>query len=333
MLRAICIFTICSIGLLVTATPARAQLDLPGAGSGSFSVITGGSSITFDVAESKLGANWATTSHNTERHDCNTLPEAEQEACMKANSLRSKWFVQVNAGVSAQKGKRTIFTKGDLTPGFDAGFVVGHDFEHDNGATSPYGGFVFSTRDVKTLRPLDGVTGGQELVSETEKIAGLLLGLNQYISEGFVIGGSFKGAWNRSTPGEQKPQQVCEVKSAGTTANGSVVRAEDCAERFAGPLLDDFNHQFRFDVLRTFGRPDKESFGIVGGISTEKRTDSNRTWNAAIGPILHPKGRPYQTLLAMLLTFTDFTDANNRGKKFSDKFGIALRLGIPLTGF
>ena len=48
---------------------------------------------------------------------------------------------------------------------------------------------------------------------------------------------------------------------------------------------------------------------------------------------MDPKGRPYETLLAILLTFTDFTDANNQDKKFTDIFGVGLRLGIPLTGF
>ena len=333
MSKASSISALCAAGLLLAAKPVWAQLDLPGAGNGSFSVITGGNSITFDVAESKLGVNWATTSHNTERHDCNTLPPAEQEACMKANSLRSKWYVQTNAAVSAQKGKRTILSKGDLTPGFDAGLIVGQDFEHDSGVTSPYAGVVFSTREIKTLKPLTAVANGQELVSETEKVGGFLFGVNHYISEGFVIGAALKGTWNRSTPGEQKAQQVCEVKNTGTTASGNPVMTEECSERFPGPLADDFLNQVRFDILRTFGRADKESFGVLGGFSTEKRSDAKRTWNAAIGPVLHPKGKPYQTLLAMLLTFTDFTDANNKDKDFTDMFGIALRLGIPLTGF
>src|SRR5262245_54805015 len=138
MTRIVSACTIAVTALIFDARAAVAQLDMPGAGSGSFSVITGGSSVTFDAAESKLGINWATTSHNTARQDCSSLPPAEQAPCMQRNSLRSKRFIQVNTAVSAQKGKRTLFAKGDLTPGFDAGFVIGRDFEHAEGATSPY---------------------------------------------------------------------------------------------------------------------------------------------------------------------------------------------------
>jgi hypothetical protein len=339
-----------SLSLLVVcwaASPAFAQLAIPGAGEDKFGLLLGGQSITVSTSDAKLGFNWTNDPHLNADNDCRRFQrgtEAYRQCVLKSVDV-SQTFVDLNAAVTGEKGKRALFSEGDITPGFEFGITVTRRFEstaaNHGGYTDVYGGFIAKTQpiSVATIAAAQASTLEDESTSE----AGFTTGVNFFPRENFGIGlgASVKRASN--TPGTDKPSNLCQITASGTNEAGNTIQVAKCDDGFVGPLPDQWVESVRVDVMKNFTRTKTDpktkevtavaTLGLIGSINVTHRTDTDPIFNVAFGPTLHPKGVPHKVLLAVLLAFSDITDARDKGKTLQDKFGVKLYFGIPLTAF
>jgi hypothetical protein len=335
------------IGLVGIADSSYAQLAIPGAGDDKFGLLLGGKSITVSTGEAKLGFNWTNDPHLTADDDCKQFMRGTPEytACILASVDKSQNFVDINIGITGEKGKRSLFSGGHITPGMEFGITATRRFEkkssNHGGFTDLYGGFVASTK------PLTVATIGPDQSSSmddgVEKVLGGNAGVNFFMRENFGVGFGASVKRGFSTPGVQKAASVCEVKASGINENGHPIQITDCNDGYVGPLPDQWVESFRIDVMRIFTRVKTDpatkknsavvTVGLIGSFNVSHRSDTPAIYNIAFGPTLHPKGVPHKVLLATVFGFSDITDAQDKGKTLRDKFGVKVYFGVPLTGF
>jgi hypothetical protein len=336
---------IITLGLLTlcAARPAHGQISLPGAGEDKFSLFDGGRAITVTTSDAKVSVNWTNDPKSVLDDSCKTRVRGTPAylTCIADAADTPTTFIEVNAAITGEKGKRTIFSDGGFTPGYELGFLVTRRIERGGagGYKDIYGGATVSSKPltVGTFVP-DGISS---LDDASERKVGMTAGVNFFIRENFGIG--FGGTAGRafSTTGLQKPVSLCTHTNAGIDKDGKTIQSSKCDDGFIGPLSDDGVGTLRIDVMKNFTRvkttdgktEPTATVGLIGTFNAAFRTGTATSYNVAFGPTLHPKGVPHKVLLALVLGLTDLTDASNQGKAFRDKFAATLYFGIPLTGF
>lgn len=314
---------------LLYAAPAAAQLAIPGAEKGRISILGAGSTLFADVSSAKLGITYRSNSH-LEAHDCRTEPDPQ--ACMQSALDDDRWYVELGLAISGKDGKRDLFSGGSLVPGIEIGVVGGHQWEHSGeGFSQLYGGVAASAIGVDVV---DTVGAVAELTSLAHRGIAGVLGYSHFFDEslGVSLNGRVGGEW--SSPGVRKLKQVCQDEFLLPDSLAVPTTVRSCKDRYVGPLDDGVVvGQVRVEFSKTFPRVGAESFGVLAALQISPREDTKAPWAFTIGGFVTPKGRPHQVLVATLVQFTDFTDANDGGKDFGDIFSVGLRLGVPLTGF
>jgi hypothetical protein len=324
------------VAVALTASAAGAQVTLPGAGGGTTTLLSSGSAFTVEVAESKLGLGYRMEFRK--RKDCNTVPIEEQDACIrKSMGLDSagRSYVEGNVALAAEKGKRSLLTGGELTPGVEAALALGFILERAGGGYyNPYVSLSTSARALDVAEPSAGVPNTYVLGSDTETTLALGGGINVFPRENWGIGLSLRAQRAWSSPGSARPKQVCTQRASGVDTSGVPVSIADCQNRYIAPLGTVESLDPRIEALYNFNRRSgAESLGLVGSLSAKLREDGHPAWNAAFGPVLHPAGAPHKIRAAVLVMAEDFTDSGEQSLELKDIVSVRLFVAIPLTGF
>jgi hypothetical protein len=248
-----------------------------------------------------------------------------------------------NLSFSAQKGKRALFDKGQFTPGVDLepGYAffwedaipdckkVG-DIDAPHGYNALYIGVVQSI--VGNDVALFSATGVATLETESTKSTSVNVAFNRYFGRGRIIGLSAQAGKEWTSPGDDDPLQTCVQTNSGVDENGKPVTASDCKNRFIGPLQDLRTLKTRVDYLmkiRPIAWKDKPQIGLYTTLSTVSQSGLNTVFNFAVGPTLHPKGKPGQLLGAFLIEARDFSNANGKHPKVKDRWSARLYATLP----
>lgn len=324
------------LAVALTASTARAQVTLPGAGGGTTTLLSSGSAFTVEVAESKLGLGYRREFRTYT--DCNKLPPAEQPACIRngmAIENGNRWYLEWNGALAAEKGKRSLLAGGELTPGVEAAVAFGRTGEGgDGGYLNPYLSLSAGARALDVAEPTGSAPTAYILGSETERTLAFGGGLNIFPSENWGIGISLRAQRAWYSPGNARPKQVCTQRASGVDTSGVPVTVADCQNRYIAPLGTVESLDPRLEALYNFNRKaGAESLGLVGSLSARLREDGRPTWNAAFGPVLHPAGAPHKARAAVLVVAEDFTDSRDQSLELKDIVSVRLFVAIPLTGF
>jgi hypothetical protein len=327
--------------LLLSAIPARAQLVIPGAGEDKFGLIDGGyRTVTVTTADDAVSFNWSTKKYKT-KGECNGLTDHSPELVACLMSLRDEPLsMDFALGVTGEKGKGAILSKGLFNPGATFKMAVNYRLEPSptDGYTDFYG--TFST-SITQLHIASMPEGGMATIDDgAEKKFGFSGGVNRFFNEHFGVGGAATVTRALSTPGLRDPITICDTVTA-PGAEDHVIEASDCQDGFVAPMADQWIRTLRGDVLYNFDRVKRTpagpkavvTFGMIGSVNVAYRTGTPTTGNIAFGPVLHPKGIPNKAILALVVKLSDVTNAITGEKTWKERTGAVLWFGIPLTGF
>jgi hypothetical protein len=338
-MRLTSLFVVASV---MSAGVAHAQLAIPGAGEDKFGLIEGARSLTVTTADDGVTFNWTSAKYTT-RGECVRLPPHSEALFKCLDSLTNAPFsYNVSAGITGEKGKGAILSKGLFTPGASvaAGFNYRDERPSRHGYIDFYGSVSATVKQLKSASFPPAVASAS-IDDDAEKTVGFSGGVNRFFSEHFAIGGGGTVKHAVSTPGLQDPISLCETTSA-TNADGKTIAANDCADGYLAPLLDQWVRTIRVDALYNFNRyglgDDGDpvpvaTVGLIASANVAYRTKTPTTGNLAFGPVLHPKGIPRKALLALIFKVSDVTNAVTGQKKWKERVGATLWFGIPLSGF
>lgn len=165
-------------------------------------------------------------------------------------------------------------------------------------------------------------------------------GVNHFFKEHFALGIGANITRALSTPGTRTAITLCDTRT-GAGKDNQVIEASDCADGFVSPLADQWVRTVRGDAMYNFNRfggtasspTPVVTLGLIGSLNVTYRTDTPTMANLAFGPVLHPKGVPHKALTALVVKFSDITNAATGNKTVRERFGAVLWFGIPLTNF
>lgn len=325
--------------LLAWASTATAQLTIPAGGDGKITVLGAGQAVTMDMTQSALGLSYSSETWARSEQHCRQIPDpAARQKCAEdyvRNQLTGgrRSYFEFAASLAAEKGKRKLFSGGNLTPGLEVTATRGIELQAGVGHHQ----FYFApTLEVTAVDVAEATaTGAWKMETRAHTSVGSWLGYNVAFSQSNELGVAVKGTRELSTPGKLKPVQVCVQQSTGTDEEGKPATAAACSDRIVGELSDSWAGQLRADYVRHFARRvSAASFGFVIGGASNLQEGLKPSYSLSLGPTLHRVGSPGQVLAAALLSVTDLTDANDRDLDFwKDQFALTLYLGIPLTAF
>jgi hypothetical protein len=164
--------------------------------------------------------------------------------------------------------------------------------------------------------------------------------VNRFFKEHFALGAGANVTRALSTPGTRSAISLCDT-TTGVNSDGHTIEASDCEDGFVAPLADQWVRSLRGEVMYNFNRfggtasspTPVLTLGLIGSINVTYRTDSPTMGNLAFGPVLHPKGVPHKALIAVVMKYSDITNAATGAKTIRERFGAVLWFGIPLTNF
>lgn len=327
--------------VLAFAVPARAQLVVPGAGEDKFGLIDGGNkTVSVTTAEDGVSFNWSTAKYKT-RNNCDGFREHSSELIDCLSKLTdSPLSFDFSLGVTGEKGKGSILSKGVLKPG--ATFKMSTVYRYEPAGAKGYTDFYGTLSASITQQHVASMPAGEvaTIDDDSEKKVGVGVGVNRFINQHFGIGGAATVTRALSTPATRDPITICDTISAAG-ADGHVIEASDCQDGFTAPMADQWVRTLRGDVLYNFDRVERApggpkpvaTFGLIGSVNVTYRTGTPTTGNLAFGPVLHPKGIPHKALLALVIKVSDITNAAAGDKTWGQRTGAVLWFGIPLAGF
>jgi hypothetical protein len=325
--------------LLLSPAAAQAQLTIPSAGNEKFGITGRDNSISVSTAEDGVTLSWSTAKYRT-KGDCSQHAPSSPELFQCLNTLSNQpWSFGFTFGITGEKGKGSLLSKGLFTPGASLGFSASYRQEQTTGYLDYYAAISAATHPLKVATFSE--TGDATIGNDLEKKIGVAGGVNKFFNEHFGVGGSVSVTRALSTPGERTTISLCETQS-GAGGEGKTIQAGDCVDGFVAPLADQWVNVVRIETLYNFNRyaqGDKNepvpiaTFGVIASANVTSRTGGPRTVNLAFGPVLHPKGVPHKALVALILKVSDVTEAAPDPKPLRQRFGAVLWFGIPLTGF
>jgi hypothetical protein len=259
--------------------------------------------------------------------------------------------------IAAQKFKRDILSRGEITPGFEfehrftfaqhlLGSPSGQAQAPGAASVTPvpsgfrifYAGFRGDITQVKTAVDADGE--GEEEIELGDATAGTLAfngGVNfAPAANANVWGVGFEIRRGFSTPLAQRPSNVCTNSPLGVDGQGHEIVVSDCSNRFLGGVGDEWTGHIRTDVVTRRiqiapGDPESSTVGLIAAASANLSDRAKTTYNFALGPALYKAGSPYQVLAALLFEVEDATDARGQAEDFEDRIFIRLYLGVPFS--
>jgi hypothetical protein len=328
---------------ILYAGSAASQVLLTGAEKGEIGFIRTDNAIFVSVTGAKLGISVvADPTPPRGRANCLSVPEEQQSECLEDlldEALVQGDYLDLTFAISAKEGRRSLFAGGEITPGILASVMYNsmHNLDHGQAAGVPgteslnvvsWGiGPNIAWKSIDTWEEQGDIV---ELNDESSVALGIEAGV-AWTRPRYELGLSFGGARRWNSTGLDKPSNVCVESRSEVDAEGDPVVISRCSERYAGPLSEDTITETRLDIGYRLANAMSTSVSIVGGGSLNTLSDADPYWSFRFGPVVHPARSPHQTLFAVLATFTDITDANDRDLRFfKDIFSIQLYLGIPL---
>ena len=324
---------------LAAVHQAAAQITVPGAGEDKFGLIAANDSVVLSTADDAVTLNWSTEGKYRTMGDCIGLrPNSDElRECMETRLSNTPLVFNFSLGVTGEKGKGKLLSKGLLNPGvtFSGGF--NYRIEDAAGYYDIYGsaGASLTQLKVATLP----AAGAASIDATAEKKFTASGGLNRFFNEHFAVGGSLSLTRALTTPGLNEAISLCKT-TVGIAADGGLIEASDCNDGYLGPLPDQWVRSLRFDTLYNFNRYGWKdgnavavaTLGVIASASIAGRTGTPATGNIAFGPVLHPKGIPHKALVALVIKYSDITNAVTGTKTKRERLGAVLWFGIPLKG-
>jgi hypothetical protein len=332
------------IGMGVGPGEVRAQASLSAAEKKTAIIPKQQGFISIDFTESKFGIRrYGESVDSTETTtvcgmDFPLIPDHTERA--------------LEFAIAAEKGKRTLLSKGKLTPGVEVSLSLARFIEHgfkapptcppatqgntaiDAESRGYHAVFVEVLGDWVARSTALTVPGTTPQI-RTEDTSGTSLGLRGGLNYAWTerqVGGiavDISREWN--SPGGADPQSVCVESVTGVDEEGSPTRVEKCEERLLAPL-DDYNvGRLRLDFVTKLGKPraDRPSLGAAAAASVVARSTLKPVYNVAIGPTLHPTGSPSRVIGGALFEVLDITNANGKHPDTADKLVFRLFVGLP----
>jgi len=165
--------------------------------------------------------------------------------------LPVEWFNNALLTVSAEKGKRTLFSKGDFVPGVKLEDRFGRFYyNEDLGYHAVYVNAAYEIIGRKIARYLDSAQTTLSLKESVGTSTSLGLGWNwkRHPTSG-TLGLNVTATHNVALPSAKQTSQVCTSQAVAVDTAGMVVTVDSCAERYVGPIGTVPTGQFRVDYL------------------------------------------------------------------------------------
>lgn len=269
--------------------------------------------LSMDFAEAKFALTFITSLD---------LP-CSPEGC-EANQFDFSLF----GSAAARKRQQSVFTKLDFNPGFDAGGRVTFVSQRaGRGHDAVYLGVRYTTHE-RDIIIMDIPPGVNTLDIENQQTLAATVGFNHGFTEVTIVGVSFEGRRELSTPDPQIAQEFC---TPGTSASGQRVLV--CANRFVAPLLDLWNAHARFDFtlkLANLGRAaDAARLSLATAASMDFIEGAGDPVNFSLGPAVHLFGFSGHAVAAAFIGLRDAFDANGLRPEFGDRVVFQLMVGAP----
>lgn len=317
------------------APSAVAQLAVPSGAEGTLSILETGTSVYLDASKSKLGLYLSGDPMRAiDPTECSPLEGDARDACVAQQQLdrlesMGRWFYDVSLAVSAKDGERSLFSGGEVVPGFEVAASVNRTQELRRGYVHGFAAARGSWASVKTATESNGV---YTLDTEDSGAVGYTLGVNWFIneSERLGIGLAHSGDQLWASTRSLRTVEVCVRQAAGTDVDGIAVDVSRCSDRYLAPLDDPFVTRTGLSFVAPLPTIGQAPVSLAGGATVQTGIGDDPTLDLSIGPVLHPVGRPRHTLVALVFGFEDVTDANDLDRSFEDVFSVELFVGIRL---
>ena len=302
-----------TILVVLGGSSAEAQFNLRSAeGKSGLLAGTGENLINYDVSESRVGIKWFTSTAVEEITDPYTT-------------------FAIDAGVSAHKGKRDLFSGGDVTPGYDVAVTVGHTRERDD-ALGYHQGFLRFAYDSARRKTVEGAESDVfKIDSLSGHSGGVGVGYNFGFSEDIVWGVSVSAEHHWKSVEGEREKQVCVGELSGVNEDGADVQVVTCSLRFVGPLKHEWVGQVRSDFswnIRSLG-DGAATLGLLAAASVDLAADKKSAVNLSVGPSFHRPGDPDQVVFAVLLEGVDVGNRRGKSPRPTDVLRLRMYVGVP----
>jgi len=250
-------------------------------------------------------------------------------------------FTNLKVTLAAQKGKRDLFTKGDIVPGIALEGRQGWAFYSMKLGCGPCRGrfaAVYLSGSVEAAnrkiaqREASGIFSLREETGTTGSIG---LGAEFAPSICHTLGLQVAPQWSRRIPVAKTTQQVCVTRQVGIDEKGNPVVVSDCTERFVGPLADRRGLAVRMDYRgprwpNTAKTPADlgATVSILGAVSMAAIDGQRPQYNVALGPgVFAPNSQ--KLVGALLLELNDVTNTTGQVPHLSDQLSMRAYVGLP----
>ena len=276
--------------------------------------------VTGDFAETKLAL---------------TFVVKKEFSCDGDGCMPDQLNVLAGVSAAARKGQRDIFSNLNFNPGFDVGGRLVYVAQREgSGYSAVYVGVRYSSQE-RHIIDINTVTNITTLDETMQRTFAASVGFNYAFSDVTIVGISFAGRWERSSPGIQPDIEFC---TPGTSASG--FRVLVCRDRFLAPLSDLWGGHARIDLnikLADLGSAVHAArLGLITAASVDVFRGANETVSFGLGPSVHIRGYPGHTAVALLFGLRDVFDANQLfanspagNSYFNDHFLVRVVLGLP----
>src|SRR5262249_7080474 len=164
-------------------------------------------------------------------------------------------FANVKLAVVAQKGKRDLFAKGDVVPGYSVelrtGLVLNVLSDSVQKGTGGFAALYLSVKGEQVRQKFAHATtpGRFQLLDETVSTGSVGLGVELAPSYRHAFGLLLTPQWSSGAPVAKSTQQVCVTRQVGVDGAGNPVVVSDCSDRFVGDRRDTRGLNARLDYI------------------------------------------------------------------------------------
>lgn len=239
--------------------------------------------------------------------------------CDEPGCVSDQIDLSLYIAAAGRKGQRDLLSKVDFVPGFDVGGGLSYVSPGGDGGYNLVflrGTWSSQERKFAITNVIDSTT---TIGQTTENRYAVAVGFNHAFSNVSVIGLALEGRRELSSPGAQRPIEVC---GPGSSQGGFNVVV--CNDRYTGPLPDLWTGQARLDANLALAKLGAEAnsihFGVAAGGSVDFTEGATTETNVAVGPTLNLPEYPGQPVLSLLFGMMNLSDVNLTPVQADDSF-------------
>ncbi len=248
-------------------------------------------------------------------------------------------------GVAANKGKRSLFSGGNFTPGYDVDVAAAYVIERASecfdrlpdgscrrSRRGGYYGPVLQISHESTSRSIADNAGATVALDDVEERTNeIAVGWRWAPSERHVFALAGGRRWTTNSTELLDERQVCVTESTGAEADGTPVVVADCKSRHVGTVSDMEAWNARLDYLAALRvSADKPGFGLVGSYSWTQLDHRPASNSVAFGPVLLAENTARQAYGGLFVVFEDFGSLSELLKDAADLFSFRLYVSVDL---